>query len=187
MRSRESARKLLKLDLGAGESKKEGFLSVDLYAKADFKVDLMKVPWPWRDESVEEVFSSHFFEHVPGPQRIPFMDELWRILVIGGKATIITPYFSSRRAVQDPTHAWPPLCEQSYLYFNKGWREQNKLQHYLGTADFDFTFAYLCDPETAGRNVESQQFWVKHYVESVSDLQVTLTKRAPEKNVRSTR
>lgn len=176
----------LKLDLGCGESKREGFLGVDLFCPTDFKVDLMKFPWPWQDSSVEETWCSHFFEHIPGTQRIKFMDELWRILVTplpgkpetGGKCTIIVPYWSSPRSVQDPSHQWPPVVENSFLYFNKGWRDANKLNHYLGKCDFDFTYGYLADQETAAKSQETQVFYIKHYLNAVNDLQVNLTKRS---------
>jgi SAM-dependent methyltransferase len=175
--SKRKPPKLLKLDLGCGANCREGFTGVDLYNGAQIKCDLMKFPWPWKDNSVEETFSSHFLEHVPGPERIKLMDELHRILIPGGKAIFIVPYWSSARSIQDPTHAWPPIAEQSFLYFNKGWRDANKLGHYLGKCDFDFTFGYLADPETAAKNLESQAFYVKHYLQSVNDLQVVLTKR----------
>ena len=168
---------LLKLDLGCGENKKEGFIGVDLYAKADQKVDLLTFPWPWKDSSVEEVHCSHFFEHIPGPTRVPWMDELWRVLIPSGKATIICPYWSSPRAIQDPMHAWPPICEQTFVYFNKPWREANKLNHYLGKCDFDFQYGYYPDPETAQRTQETQYFYIRHYLQAVNDIQVTLTKK----------
>jgi hypothetical protein len=169
--------KLLKLDLGCGYARKEGFLGVDLYAKTDIKCDLRKYPWPWKNDSVEEIYCGHFLEHLPGPERVQFMDEAWRILIPGGKMTIVVPYWSSPRSIQDPTHAWPPLAEQSFLYFNKEWRQSNKLEHYLGKCDFDFVFGYIADPETANRSQESQAFWVKHYVNAVNDLQVVLTSK----------
>jgi ubiquinone/menaquinone biosynthesis C-methylase UbiE len=177
-RKKPGVKTLLKLDLGCGENKQSGFTGVDFYSKADIKADLFKFPWPFEDNSVEEAHCSHFFEHVPAKVRIQFMDELYRVLIVGGKATFITPYWSSVRATQDPTHEWPPISENSYLYFNKGWREVNKLTHYLGTADFDFTYGYGLDPETAGKNSELQSFYVKHYANSVLDLHVTLVKRA---------
>lgn len=173
---------LLRLDLGCGDSKTPGFLGVDKYktASTDFVVDLFKFPWPWKNDSVEAVYASHFFEHVPGKMRGQFMAELYRVMTVGGTATFVTPYWSSMRAIQDYTHEWPPIAESSYLYFNKGWREQNKLTHYLtGACDFDFTYGFALDQETASKNAEAQQFWTKHYVQSVNDLSVTLTKRAP--------
>lgn len=196
----------LKLDLGCGEVPKEGFKGVDLYApKADFKVDLRKYPWPWADGSVDEVFSSHFFEHIPGPERIPFMDELWRVLkpcecsgpcpVIkdaagntlasafcpkgGGTATFVTPYWSSPRAIQDPTHAWPPIHQNTFMYFDRNWKKMNKLEHYLGKCSFNFSYWLLTTPETASKEVkEVQPFWTEHYLNSVNDIQVLLVKRS---------
>ncbi len=172
------AKNPLKLDLGCGEVPREGFTGVDLYAKGAKKVNLFKFPWPWKSNSVEEIHSSHFFEHVPQIIRVRFMDEVYRVLIPGGKATFITPYWSSMRAVQDPTHQWPPICEASYLYFNKKWREDNKLTHYLGKCDFDFTFGYSADQEMASRDQNVQAFWVKHYINTAQDLQVVMTKRS---------
>ena len=200
----------MKLDLGCGQNKREGFFGVDAVKTSvtDAVWDLRRTPWMigepiamlvavgdvWvgpinpatgdvnrhkiDDDSVDEVFSSHFFEHLSGPERMPFMDEMWRVMKVGAKATIITPFYSSSRAVQDPTHAWPPVCEASYLYFNKKWRDDNKLDHYPVVADFDFTCGYGIDGEVALRSEDYQRYAVKHYINSVLDLQVVLTKRA---------
>ncbi len=169
---------LLKLDIGAGQNPKEGFDGVDLWEGAKYSFDVRKAPWPFTDQSVGEVYSNQFLEHLSGPERIPFMDELWRVMAVDAKATIITPYWSSMRAVQDPTHAWPPVCEASYLYFNKKWREDNKLDHYAIKADFDFTYGYSLHPLLHQKNDEYRQFAVANYVNSVTDLQAVLTRRA---------
>lgn len=197
----------MKLDLGCGQNKREGFFGVDIVKTdaTDVVWDLRRTPWQigelvevaiiaaggggrWygppdgrcklEDDSVDEVFSSHFFEHLSGPERMPFMNELWRVMKVGAKATIITPFYSSSRAVQDPTHAWPPVCEASYLYFNKKWRDDNKLSHYPLVCDFDWTCGYGIDGEVQLRSEEYQRFALKHYINSVLDLQVVLTKRA---------
>ena len=56
----------IKLDLGCGQNPKDGFEGVDLYGdKAKHKVDLFKFPWPFADNSVDEIFTSHLLEHVP--------------------------------------------------------------------------------------------------------------------------
>ena len=89
---------------------------------------------------------------------------------------VLVCYWSSPRAIQDPAMEWPPICEQSFLYFNKGWRETNQLLPIK--ADFDFSYGYAVDAETAARNQESQSFWIKHYLNTANDLQVALTKRA---------
>lgn len=56
----------VKLDFGCGQVPREGYEGVDLYApNAKHKVDLMKFPLPWKDESVDAIHCSHFLEHLP--------------------------------------------------------------------------------------------------------------------------
>lgn len=175
----------LKLDLGCGQSKRDGFTGVDKFKApgVDVVYDLLKMPWPWADNSVAEAHCSHFFEHLPALQRPAFMDELYRVLVVGGSATIVVPYYNSMRAIQDYSHQWPPVAESSFLYFNKGWREANRLTHgvYDLKSDFDFTYGYVFNPQWASRAEETRTFAVAHYTNAVMDLQVNLTKRAPAK------
>lgn len=171
----------LKLDLGCGQVPREGFTGVDLYGDPAIKCDLLKFPWPWAANSVAEVHSSHFLEHVPGHLRPKLIEELYRVLKVGAQATIVVPYWSSMRAVQDYTHQWPPICEASFLYFNKDWRAANKLTHglYALTCDFDFTYGYHGIPaqELTGRGEDFMRFASAHYVNVIADLQVVLTKR----------
>lgn len=142
---------------------------------ATYNGNLCKFPWAYKDASVEEVSCLHKLEYIPARLRVPFIEELWRVLIVGGKVSVIACYWSSPRAIQDPNLEWPPLCEQSFLYFNKGWRAANQLPEIK--ADFDFSYGYQVDPETAGRNQESQAFWLKHYNNTATDLQLVLTKR----------
>ena len=169
----------LKLDLACGNSKKEGFLGVDIakLPTVDKVCNLKKFPWPWKKESVEEIFSSHFFEHLKGQERIKFMEEAHRILKPGSKMTIVVPYYASMRAIQDPTHEWPPVCEASFLYFNRAWMAQNKLEHYGIKCNFDFSYCYNMAPEWASRHIEAQGAAIKNYINIVSDIQVVLTKQ----------
>ena len=175
-RKRIKKQKLIKLDLGCGQNKQQGFIGADIVKLpgVDQVVDLEKFPWPWKDESVEEVFSSHYIEHTS--DMISFMEELYRILVVGGRATIYAPYYSSMRAWQDPTHK-RAISEASFLYYNRDWRVANKLDHYPITCDFDFTYGYAMSPEWASRAKEAQDFAVKHYINVVNDIVVNLTKK----------
>jgi SAM-dependent methyltransferase len=174
-------RNLLKLDLGCGDNKREGFKGVDFVKtkSTDYVHDLMKTPWPFKTNSVEEIHCSHFFEHIPAKMRPKFMDEIYRVLAPDGKATIICPYFKSVRAIQDFSHEWPPIAENTFLYFNKKWREENKLTHgfYQMVCDFDFTYGYQMNQLWASKSEDARNFAIGAYWSVIDDIHVTLTSR----------
>ena len=170
----------LKLDLGCGQRKQEGFVGVDIapIEGVDIVHDLRNVPWPFADNSVDQIYSSHTIEHLD--DLIPFFNEVHRILKPGCQAVIIAPYYSSIRCWQDPTHK-QAISECTFLYYNKQWREEQGLSHYPITADFDFTYGYSFHPNWAARSDEARAFAVAHYINVVTDIQVAMTKREPGK------
>ena len=168
----------MKLDLGAGINKKEGFIGVDSrgFPGVDVVADLTK-PWPWADETVDEVHCSHMIEHLTAEQRIFFVNELYRVMKKGAKATIVTPHWSSTRAYGDLTHQWPPVCEMWYYYLNKDWRAVNAPHNDGYICDFDATWGYGLHESLLARNPEFQQFAINFYKEAAQDLHATLIKR----------
>lgn len=174
---RQQPKPLLKLDLGCGPNKRDGFHGVDQmpFPGVDTIHDLRKT-WPWGKESVQEVHCSHFLEHLTNPERVHFYNELYRVLVPGGTAQIIVPHWSSGRAYGDPTHQWPPVVEFSFYYLDKTWRAANA-PHCGLTCDFMATWGYSVHPTWQSRNQESQMFGVSHYREVAQDLLCTVTKR----------
>lgn len=181
-------KKPFKLNIACGQQKQEGFIGVDKFKTdaADIVHDLEIYPWPFEDNSVDEAICSHYIEHTSNI--VKFMEELYRIMKppyknekgeeIKSKCTIIAPYYSSVRAWQDPFHK-RAISEWSFLYFNKDWREQNKLTHgdYDIKADFDFTFGYQLDPTWINRSEEARVFAMKHYINVITDVHVVLTKK----------
>jgi len=97
----------------------------------------------------------------------------------GGKMMHAHPYYKSSRAVQDPTHKFPPICEESYFYWNKEWRDINKLGHYLGNCDFhvDHIHYTFQDGVWATKNEETRNFAIKHYFNVVADMFVRMIKK----------
>lgn len=169
----------LKLDLGCGPNKKEGFVGVDVLSfdgKVDKVFDLRKTPWPWKSDSVAEVHSSHFIEHLTGEERVAFFNELYRVMAKGAKATIVVPHWSSGRAYGDPTHQWPPVVEMFWYYVDKNWRKTNA-PHVGLECDFLATWGYSIEAQWQLRNQETQMFGVSHYREVAQDMIATLTKR----------
>lgn len=178
--------KIIRVNIACGQQKQEGFIGIDKVKTdaTDIVHDLEEYPWPFPDNYADEVLCSHYIEHVK--DLIKFIDELWRIMKppyvnekgeeIKSKATMIAPYYSSIRCWQDPTHV-RAISEYTFLYFNKNWRVQNKLDHYGIKNDFDFTYGYQMDPAWANRSEEARVFAMKHYINVISDIHVVITKR----------
>jgi hypothetical protein len=192
--------KPVKLSLACGGNKPEGFKGVDIVKtkETDYVQDLLTFPWSqFADNSVDEIECSNFVEHIPHGDSFndpfyQFFDEIYRILkpavydesnpniAISGFARIVCPYYSSMRAWQDPTHQ-RAISEASFLYLNKQWRIDNKLDHYPVSCDFDFNYGYVVSPEWQNRSQESQMFAIRHYINVVSDIQVQIIKRPAKK------
>lgn len=168
----------MKLDLGCGKNKAPGFYGVDSlpFEESDFCFDLRQTPWPWEEGSVEEARASHFVEHLSGEERIPFFNELYRVLKPKAIATIVTPDWSHSCAYGDPTHKWPPMSGWYPLYLNKAWREVNA-PHVGYTCDFDYQIAGSWDEWLVPRNQEFKIFAMQRYINSQRDLIVHLTRR----------
>lgn len=172
----------LKLDFGCGPNKKEGFIGVDerAFPGVDVVCNLKVTPWPWEDNSVDEAHASHFVEHLDGVERISFFNELYRVLKVGAKATIICPNWSHERAYGDPTHKWPPISTWMYFYLNKEWRDKNA-PHADYTCDFDHQVSGTHDPNdgyVAFRNQETKYTMMYRNVNTTTDIIGIITKRA---------
>jgi ubiquinone/menaquinone biosynthesis C-methylase UbiE len=167
--------KTIKLDIACGQNKQQGFMGVDIASASgvDFVYDLEKFPWtPFEDNSVEEVYCSHYIEHTPDWMK--FMDEIWRICQDGAKVTFVAPYYTSIRAWQDPTHK-RAISEATFLYSDKAWREANKLDHYPIKSNFKVEKMVLFfNPPWDKKNDEAKQFAQQHYFNVVSDILVEL-------------
>jgi hypothetical protein len=168
----------MKIDFGCGKNKREGFVGVDSrqFEGVDQVVDLTK-PWPWEDGSAEEANASHFVEHLNAQERIHFVNELYRVLVPGGKCTVIVPHWASCRAYGDLTHQWPPVSEFWFYYLSKEWRAVNAPHNDGYTCDFDATWGYSLHPGLQPRNQEYQQHALQSFKEAAQDIICTLTKR----------
>lgn len=151
----------MKLDLACGANCADGYEGVDI-ARVNDKVvhvaNLLSFPWPFADESVDELRSSHFVEHIPmsfwhpepvGPSYgaewtrhltpfqvddrsvelfLRFFAECWRILKPGGTMRVYCPHGHSDRAFQDPSHR-RFIVNDTWNYLDHEWRRVNGLQH----------------------------------------------------------
>lgn len=175
----------LKLDLGCGQAPKlEGWKGVDKVPtdQADYVCDLSCEEWPFEESSVDEARAIHLYEHFDGMERIHFMNELWRVLKPNAGCMIVCPAPWSDRALQDPTHKWPPVVAPGFFYFNADWRKQNGLTHgdyFKIVCNFDFNSQGIPGPLWSHRNEETKQFSAVHYVNAMVDLHVLAIARKP--------
>lgn len=109
-----------KLNLGCGYRKRgDGFINIDNRAEVEPDVVwnvLDGLPYP--DNSVECVIAADFLEHIPIGRTIEVIEEIYRVLIPGGKFESFTPDAEyGQGAFQDPTHVsfW---VENSWLYFS---------------------------------------------------------------------
>jgi len=160
----------MKLDLGCGNKKKEGFTGVDIIPLPDVDIvmDLEKFPWRFKDNSVEEVYCSHYVEHATDLVR--FMEEVWRICKNGAKATFVAPHYGSTLAIQDPTHK-RLICPETFLYFNKKWREDYTIGYYPIKANFEIlNIAVVYNPEWAGKPQEELMKAQRRYLNVIDHI-----------------
>ena len=185
--------KIIAVDLGCGQNKASiEFFKDNLNIPAtevigldhvqcdgvDIVHDLTTFPYPFEDNSIDAIHSSHFVEHLDGFERMKFFDECYRILKPGGRMRVIHPYYKSVRAIQDPTHKFPPISENSSFYWDRSWRDLNKLDHYPINCDFEFNIYYVWqDGSIANKNEETRTFSIDKYWNIVADMIVDLTKR----------
>lgn len=168
----------MKLNLASGQAPKDGWVNVDIEAsvKPDVVLDLLTFPWPWETGSADEIFCSHFLEHT-GQAAIPFLNECWRVLKPGGTAHFVTPYYTSVRAWQDPTHKWA-ISESFYSYFSREWREENGVSHYQITSDFiEERRAYHFYEEWKDKSQEELEWAIRHLWNVVADMEILLRAR----------
>lgn len=119
----------MRLNLGCADDHRVGFTNVDIAPPADVIADLRE-PWPWPDSSVDEVFARDVFEHLP--DRVHTMNQLWRVLKPGARATVEVPSaVHGSGFAQDPTHvsAW---ALNSFQYFRDGSFAQQRLSAAYG-------------------------------------------------------
>lgn len=83
----------MKLNLGCGDKKMIGYVNVDICGDPDIQCDLSQFPWPFDGDSVDEVYSSHFLEHVVDYEKTVF--EMHRILKRNGTLRFKVPHFRS--------------------------------------------------------------------------------------------
>ena len=135
----------MKLNLGGGISKREGYLNVDIYPfeNVDVVHDIEKA-LPFDDNYFEHIYSSHSLEHCT-LQSIPsILKECYRVLQKNGTLEILVPCLEhSIKSFLEASEEerWGYRIE--YIFGNQGKSQIGQQLHKTGfTAD---RLKYLCE------------------------------------------
>jgi SAM-dependent methyltransferase len=115
----------IKLDLGCGNKRRNGFFGVDRYRcdAADLLCDITQA-LPFKTDSVTAVCLDNLIEHILDIPRL--LAEIVRVCRDGATITIITPHFSALDSWRDPTHI------HHLSYFSMDHVEDPGVRHYIG-------------------------------------------------------
>lgn len=94
------------IELGCGANKRHGdAIGIDAldYPCVDVVGDVYEVLARLPTGSVDRVYSYHFIEHVESVSRL--LEELARVVKVGGEIEFIAPHFSNPHFYSDPTHS----------------------------------------------------------------------------------
>jgi len=180
-----------KLNLGAGNDIKEGYINHDIsqLPSIDIVHNLNIYPWPWEDDYFDEILVLDVLEHLD--DFVKAMDELYRVLKAGGSVTIRVPYWNHSCAYIDPTHK-RGFHEHTFRFFDIN-SSYYKERGYYTSAKFEIINELLVLSPGAPspivrlfviKNIKSRVMkaivsWFGNHVSNViSDVQVVMLKHS---------
>jgi len=94
-----------KLNLGCGFRHRKNYINIDNRKEVnpDMRLDVTE-GLPFADGSVDEIQAIDFLEHIPIGKVVPLIEEIYRVLKLGGSFVSLIPSTDGRGAFQDPTH-----------------------------------------------------------------------------------
>lgn len=109
------------LEFGPGKitEPRKDLVTIGLNKNADYFCDIywdLEDGIPLLSNSISYIYSNQFLEHISRKNYIFFMNEMWRVLIPGGKMHHCVPYYLSPYAWGDPTHK-NFFSQESFKYF----------------------------------------------------------------------
>jgi len=107
----------IKLNIGCGKVKYPGWLNIDIQPGADLVLDVRQ-GLPFEDNSVDFIYSEHFWEHLTLNEAETVLQEFFRCLKTGGVVRIATPdldYLIQKYLSDWKNQAWLRLPEYSFI------------------------------------------------------------------------
>jgi hypothetical protein len=143
----------MKLNLGCGMNRRDGWINVDNSPACtpDTLWDLEVTPWPWPDSSADEMLFNHSLEHMGQAPKtfLAIIGEIYRVGADNALVAINVPHPRHDSFLHDPTHVravTPEMLRMFDRQRNDRWVEigaaNTPLGLYLGV-DFEMISATM--------------------------------------------
>lgn len=98
----------MKIDIGCGNHKKEGFIGLDIDKNSQADIIGSALDLPLKDNSVDQIYCSHLVEHFTPQQANIFFTEIYRVLKEGSQASFKVDHDWSKKKLlkKDPDHKY---------------------------------------------------------------------------------
>ena len=182
----------MKIDLGCGVNKKEGFTGVDLIEDADIQKDMYEYLQTLSDNSVEAVRAYHSLEHLNKEEFLRVFKEILRVCKNGSRIEVGVPYHSQAVNITNPyhkgyfnEHTFRFFCrdkEDRYGVIKKTslirdysfglWNSANEgsLPGYVRIKQLDYVYL----PEFEGKSEEEKEYARLHFNNVVLEMNILL-------------
>ncbi|MGE5411744.1 MAG: class I SAM-dependent methyltransferase [Clostridiales bacterium] len=129
-----------KLEVGCGRDKRAGYIGMDIVKLplVDIVHDMNIAPWPFEDDSFDEIVFDDVLEH--SKEFLVILTEIYRVAKNNAIIKISVPHFSCDNMYTDPTHTIF-FSSRSFNYFDKSLN--NRYGYYLRDVDFRICKVYL--------------------------------------------
>jgi hypothetical protein len=171
----------LKLNLGCGNKRLDGYINVDKYGDPDLKHDLETFPWPWPDNSVAEIQLIHVLEHLgrDTDTYLGIIKEMYRICQPDATILIIVPHHRSDFFYDDPTHV-RVITPMGLALFSQ---RLNQEWIRMGAANTPLGLYLGVNFEVIKTKYKPSEYWFNTYPDPQVDIKLLLSESALYNNL----
>lgn len=151
----------MKLNLGCGSRKLDGFVNVDSapLCEPDLLLDLEQLPWPFETSAVQEIVLSHVLEHLGQTPAVylGIIREIYRVCAPGALVRITVPHPRHDDYVTDPTHVRPITLKGLEMFSkakNLDWQRR-------GRAATPLALMHDVDFEVVSADAQPDELWLE--------------------------
>jgi len=163
----------MKVYFGCGNHRVNGFIGVDKLKMdpVDVVHDMNTFPYPFHNNSIEEVLLINILEHLPNTIRV--MEEIWRICKDRASIKILVPYYNSHGACADPSHV-SFFTEHTFDYFTEDGENFLSAYNYYSIARFKIASIIPHQNPILRLFPRRIQWLLAHHLSTIHSLEISI-------------